>query len=155
YLFHGTIADNIRLGRPDATDAEIGRAAVSARCDEFISRLPHGLATVIGEQGAGLSGGQARRIAVARAFLKDSPLVVTDEPTAGLDARSESLLAEALAELSRERAVLTICHRLTTLEENDRIVVMDRGRVVEQGSCGELAAMGGLFSRMLAAGEGA
>lgn len=109
---------------------------------------------MIGEQGAGLSGGQARRIAVARAFLKDCPLVVTDEPTAGLDARSESLLGEALAELSRGRAVLTICHRLTMLEESDRIVVMEHGRIVEQGGYGELAAAGGLFSRMLSAGEG-
>ena len=152
HLFHGTIADNIRLGRRDATEAQIRRATSQARCDEFIARLPRGLETVIGEQGAGLSGGQARRIALARAFLKESPLVVTDEPTAGLDAHSEALLAEALAELSRGRAVLTICHRLAMLEENDRIVVMEQGRVVEQGGYGELAASGGSFARMRAAG---
>ncbi|HEX9079107.1 MAG TPA: ATP-binding cassette domain-containing protein, partial [Desulfuromonadaceae bacterium] len=102
-----------------------------------------------------LSGGQARRIALARAFLKDSPLVVTDEPTTGLDAHSEALLAEALAELSRGRAMLTICHRLALLAENDRIAVIERGRVVEQGGYKELAAAGGAFARMLAAGEGA
>ena len=154
HIFHGTIADNIRLGRPEAVDADILRAAGLARCEEFISRLPQGLDTVIGEQGAGLSGGQARRIALARVFLKDSPLIITDEPTAGLDARSEAMVREALKELARGRAVLSIAHRLATLEDADRVIVMNKGRIVEQGGYEELRGAGGLFARMAAAGEG-
>ena len=154
HLFHGTIADNIRLGRRDAAPEEIVRAASRARCEEFIARLPQGLDTIIGEQGAGLSGGQARRIALARVFLKDSPLIVTDEPTAGLDAHSEALVRDALVELARGRAVLSIAHRLATLEDADRIFVMDKGKIVEQGSHDELKDRGGLFARMATAGEG-
>ncbi|QEM70183.1 thiol reductant ABC exporter subunit CydD [Geobacter sp. FeAm09] len=153
HLFHGTVGDNIRLGRRDATAAEVARAAALARCEEFIARLPQGVDTVIGEQGAGLSGGQARRIALARVFLKDAPLIVTDEPTAGLDAHSEALVREALKELARGRTVLAIAHRLAALEDADRIVVMNRGRIVEQGSRDDLSRAGGLFARMTAAGE--
>ncbi|KAA0895480.1 thiol reductant ABC exporter subunit CydD [Oryzomonas rubra] len=155
HLFHGTIGDNIRLGRRDATDTDVLQAASRARCGEFIARLPHGLDTVIGEQGAGLSGGQARRIALARVFLKDSPLIITDEPTAGLDAHSETLVREALGELAQGRTVLSIAHRLATLEDADRVVVMSGGRIIEQGHYDELKGAGGLFARMAAAGEGA
>ena len=154
HIFHGTMRDNIRLGRRDAADPDILRAAGLARCEEFIARLPQGLDTVIGEQGAGLSGGQARRIALARVFLKDSPLIITDEPTAGLDARSEAMVRESLNELARGRAVLSIAHRLATLEDADRVVVMNEGRIVEQGGYEELKGAGGLFARMAAAGEG-
>jgi len=154
HIFHGTMRDNIRLGRQDATEQDIIRAAGLARCEEFIARLPQGLDTVIGEQGAGLSGGQARRIALARVFLKDSPLIITDEPTAGLDARSEAMVREALNELARGRAVLSIAHRLATLEDAGRVVVMNEGRIVEQGGYKELKGAGGLFARMAAAGEG-
>jgi ATP-binding cassette subfamily C protein CydD len=154
HIFHGTMRDNIRLGRQDATDLDILRAAGQARCEGFIARLPLGLDTVIGEQGAGLSGGQARRIALARVFLKDSPLIITDEPTAGLDARSEAMVREALKELAGGRAVLSIAHRLATLEDADRVVVMNEGRIVEQGGYHELKGAGGLFARMAAAGEG-
>jgi ATP-binding cassette subfamily B protein len=142
------------MGRQDAADPEILKAAGLARCEEFIARLPQGLDTVIGEQGAGLSGGEARRIALARVFLKDTPLIITDEPTAGLDARSEALVREALTELARGRAVLSIAHRLATMEDTDRVVVMDKGRIVEQGGYEELKAAGGLFARMAASGEG-
>lgn len=155
HLFHGTVRDNILLGRRDAAEADLVRAVALARCDEFIGRLPHGLDTVIGEQGAGLSGGQARRIALARVFLKDSPLIITDEPTAGLDAHSEALVRDALNELARGRTVLSIAHRLATLEDADRIVVVNKGRIVEQGRYEELRSTGGLFARMAAAGEGA
>lgn len=155
HLFHGTIGDNIRLGRRDATDTDVLQAASRARCGEFIARLPHGLDTVIGEQGAGLSGGQARRIALARVFLKDSPLIITDEPTAGLDAHSEALVREALGELAQGRTVLSIAHRLATLEDADRVVVMSGGRIIEQGRYDELKGAGGLFARMAAAGDGA
>ena len=154
HIFHGTVRDNIRLGRPYAGDSEILRATGLARCEEFIARLPHGLDTVIGEQGAGLSGGQVRRLALARVFLKDSPLIITDEPTAGLDTRSETMVREALNELARGRAVLSIAHRLATLENADRIIVMNEGRIVEQGGYGELRKAGGLFARMATAGEG-
>lgn len=154
HLFHGTIGDNIRLGRRDAPEADVVRASALARCEEFIARLPQGLDTVIGEQGTGLSGGQARRIALARVFLKDSPLIITDEPTAGLDARSEMLVREALGELARGRTVLSIAHRLATLEGAGRVVVMSKGRIVEQGGYEELRGAGGLFARMAAAGEG-
>ncbi|KAB0666931.1 thiol reductant ABC exporter subunit CydD [Oryzomonas japonica] len=155
HLFHGTIGDNIRLGRQDATDTDVLQAASRARCGEFIARLPQGLDTVIGEQGAGLSGGQARRIALARVFLKDSPLIITDEPTAGLDAHSETLVREALGELAQGRTVLSIAHRLATLEDTDRVVVMSGGRIIEQGHYDDLKGAGGLFARMAAAGEGA
>lgn len=154
HLFHGTIGDNIRLGRQDASDADVLRALDLARCGEFIARLPHGLDTVIGEQGAGLSGGQARRIALARVFLKDSPLIITDEPTAGLDAHSEAMVREALKELAQGRTVLSIAHRLATLEDADRVVVMSGGRIVEQGGYDELKRADGLFAHMAAAGEG-
>lgn len=152
HIFHGTVRDNIRLGRRAASDQDVLWAARLARCEEFIARLPQGLDTLIGEQGAGLSGGEARRIALARVFLKDSPLIITDEPTAGLDARSEAMVREALNELARDRAVLSIAHRLATLEDSDRVVVMDKGRIVEQGGYEELKGAGGLFARMAAAG---
>ena len=154
HIFHGTVRDNIRLGRHDAAAPDILRAVRLARCEEFIARLPQGLDTVIGEQGAGLSGGEARRIALARVFLKDSPLIITDEPTAGLDARSEAMVREALNELARGRAMLSIAHRMATLEDTDRVVVMNEGRIVEQGGYEELKGAGGLFARMAAAGEG-
>jgi len=154
HIFRGTVRDNIRMGRHDAAEPDILLAARKARCEEFIARLPQGLDTVIGEQGAGLSGGEARRVALARVFLKDSPLIVTDEPTAGLDARSESMVREALKELAGGRAVLSIAHRLATMEDTDRVVVMNEGRIVEQGGYEELRGAGGLFARMAAAGEG-
>ncbi|NPV67261.1 MAG: thiol reductant ABC exporter subunit CydD [Anaerolineae bacterium] len=151
YLFNTSILENIRLGRPGATPDEVIFAARQAGADDFICALPDGYATVIGERGARLSGGQAQRIALARAFLRDAPLLILDEPTAHLDAESEALVEEAIGRLLRGRTALIIAHRLHTVARADRIIVLDEGRVIESGSHAELRAAGGLYSRLLAA----
>jgi ATP-binding cassette subfamily C protein CydD len=148
-LFQGTIKDNILLGRPQATDRQIERAAGNARVLDFARHLPAGLETPVGEHGFGLSRGQAQRVALARAFLKDAPLLLLDEPTAGLDTENETLVIHALQALSRGKTVLMLTHRLTNLKQADRIMVMDRGRIVEQGTYAELTAAGGRFHRMV------
>jgi ATP-binding cassette subfamily C protein CydD len=154
-LFHGTITENILLGRPEATPAEIAKAAHDARVADFSERLPAGMDTLVGEQGLGLSYGQAQRVALARAFLKDAPILLLDEPTAGLDAENESLLIRALERFSQGRTVLTLTHRLTNIQHVDRIVVLDNGCIVEQGTFPELTTAGGLFHEYLKrAGEG-
>jgi len=153
YLFNATILDNIRLGRPGATPDEVAYAARQAGADGFIRALPDGYATVIGERGARLSGGQGQRIALARAFLRDAPLLILDEPTAHLDAESEALVEAAIGQLLRGRTALIIAHRLHTVARADRIVVLDEGRVAESGTHDGLRAAGGLYSRLLAAYE--
>jgi ATP-binding cassette subfamily C protein CydD len=144
-LFHGTITDNILLGRPEATPAEINKAARDARVMDFSEQLPAGMETLVGEQGLGLSYGQAQRVALARAFLKDAPILLLDEPTAGLDAENESLIIRALERFSQGRTVLTLTHRLTNIQHVDRIVVLENGCIVEQGTFPELTTAGGLF----------
>ena len=151
YLFHATALDNIRLGRPDATPDEVIGAARQAHAHDFIAALPDGYQTVIGERGARLSGGQAQRIALARAFLRDAPLLILDEATAHLDAASEALIEAAMAKLMRGRTALIIAHRLRTVREADVIVVLDEGRVAESGSHAALMDSGGLYSRLVAA----
>ncbi|GAB4503134.1 MAG: hypothetical protein Fur0043_01260 [Anaerolineales bacterium] len=151
YLFHDTLANNIRLGKPDATDAEIIAAAQAAHLHEFIESLPEGYGTVIGEGGARLSSGQAQRLALARAFLKDAPLLILDEPTSSLDPETEALLEESSRRLMEGRAVLTIAHRLNTIFQADRILVLDKGRLVEQGTHTELLAKNGLYASMVKA----
>jgi ATP-binding cassette subfamily C protein CydD len=153
HLFHGTVLDNLRLARPDASDSDIERAVVLARADEFIRGLPGGLRAEIGEGGSRLSGGEAQRVALARAFLKDTPLLVLDEPTSHLDPENDSLVSDTLRELVRGRTVLLIAHRLTTVAGAGHVVVLSRGRVVEQGTHATLAAQHGLYARMLAAAE--
>ena len=148
-LFHGTIRENIVLGRPQATDDQIEQAAGNAGVLDFSMHLPDGLETHVGELGAGISRGQAQRVALARAFLKDAPILLLDEPTAGLDAENESLVMEALNRLSRGRTVLMLTHRLTNIKHADRILVLENGRVVEQGNYAELMAAGGRFYRMV------
>jgi ATP-binding cassette subfamily C protein CydD len=148
-LFHGTIRENILLGRPQATDDQVELAADSARVLNFAAHLPHGLETMVGERGIGLSRGQAQRVALARAFLKNAPLLLLDEPTAGLDAENESLVMEALTKLGRGRTVLMLTHRLTNIKHADRILVLDDGRVVEQGTYDELINAGGVFQRLV------
>jgi len=131
-LFQRSILENIRYGRPNATDDEVLRAAISARCD-FVDMLPEGLATVVGERGVKLSGGQRQRIAIARAFLKDAPILLLDEATAALDSESEEAIREALGRLMRGRTVIAIAHRLATLRNFDRVVVLKGGKIIEDG----------------------
>jgi len=146
--FAATARENIRFGRPDATDAEVERAADLAHASEFIRRLPGGFEALLGERGVTLSGGQRQRIAIARAILRDAPLLLLDEATSSLDAESETLVQTALEELMRHRTTLVIAHRLATVLSCDRILVMDQGRIVEQGSHASLVAEGGLYARL-------
>lgn len=147
-LFKTTILDNIRYGRPDATISEVSRAAEMAQCSEIINRLPQGLNTRIGAGGTYLSGGEQQRIVLARAFLKDAPIIVLDEATAFADPENEHLIHGALRRLTRGKTVLTIAHRLNSVTDADEIIVMDGGKVAERGSHDDLVAAGGLYSRM-------
>lgn len=131
-LFHRSILENIRYGRPTATDDEVLRAAIAARCD-FVESLPEGLATMVGDRGVKLSGGQRQRIAIARAFLKDAPILLLDEATAALDGESEEAIREALGRLMRGRTVIAIAHRLATLRNFDRVVMLQAGKIIEDG----------------------
>lgn len=155
HLFHGTVADNIRLGRPDAGPDQVAQAARAAHADEFIRALPLGYNTPIGEHGARLSGGQAQRIALARAFLKNALFLILDEAAANLDAEQEALLQVSIGRLLQGRSVLIIAHRLATVRAADRIVVLDRGRVVEIGDHPVLLSNGGLYRRLVSAYEAA
>jgi ATP-binding cassette subfamily B protein len=147
-VFAASARENIRFGRPDATDTEVERAAELAHAAEFIRRLPDGFDTPLGERGVTLSGGQRQRIAIARAILRDAPLLLLDEATSALDAESETLVQTALEELMRHRTTLVIAHRLATVLSCDRILVMDQGKIVEQGTHAELVAANGLYARL-------
>jgi ATP-binding cassette, subfamily C, bacterial CydC len=153
HLFSGTVADNIRLGRPEASDAEIERAARVAQAHEFITALPDGYATQCGERGTRLSGGQRQRIAIARAFLRDAPILVMDEAVSNLDSDSEAALHVAMETVRRGRTVLIIAHRPSTIRRADRIVVLEGGRVVEDGTHGTLLGADGAYQRLLLARE--
>ena len=148
-LFDDTVMENIRLGRHGATDEEVRAAAKAANCEEFIQRLPEGYDTPIGENGARLSGGERQRISIARALLKDAPIILLDEATASLDVENETKVQEALSRLLAGKTVLVIAHRMRTVEAADKIVVLAEGRVAEEGSPAELMARGGLFCRMV------
>jgi ATP-binding cassette, subfamily B, bacterial len=147
-LFHRSLLENLRYGRPDASDEEVFRAVEAARCTEFIDRLPQGFDTVVGERGMKLSGGQRQRLAIARAFLMDAPIVVLDEATSSLDTESEQSIQEALSRLFKGRTVFAIAHRLSTLDAFDRIVVLERGLIVEDGAPRRLLQTRGVYSRM-------
>lgn len=153
YLFHGTVRRNLALARADATDDEIIAAAKAAHAHEFISALPQGYDTVVGERGLKLSGGQRQRIAIARALLKDAPILVLDEATSSLDAANEAGIQRALDELTRGRTTLVIAHRLSTVRDADRVVVLDEGRVVESGAHDALLADRGAYAALVAAQE--
>jgi len=147
-LFHRSLLENLRYGRPEATDEEVFSAVEAAKCTEFINRLPEGFDTVVGERGMKLSGGQRQRLAIARAFLMNAPIVLLDEATSALDTESEQSIQEALTRLFKGRTVIAIAHRLSTLDAFDRIVVLDRGRIVEDGPPRRLLQTKGVYSRM-------
>ena len=147
-IFGTSVRENIRFGRPDATDPDIEKAATAAHASEFIRRLPNGYETEVGERGVTLSGGQRQRIAIARAILREAPLLLLDEATSSLDAESETLVQQALGGLMRNRTSIVIAHRLATVQNCDRILVIDHGRIVEEGTHASLASSGGLYARL-------
>ena len=150
YLFHGSIEENIRMGRPDASHDDIVAAATVANIHTFITSLPAGYQTLIGEKGIKLSGGQRQRVAIARALLRDAPILVLDEALSAVDAENEAVIQEALDHLMAERTVLILAHRLSSMIDCDRILALDQGRIVESGTHQALMAMGGVYHRLMA-----
>jgi subfamily B ATP-binding cassette protein MsbA len=148
-LFAGSVRDAVRVGRPDATDAEVWSALERAHGAEFVRALPRGLDTAVGERGAQLSGGQRQRLAIARAFVREPSVLLLDEPTSSLDAASEALVQAGLAELKAGRTTLVIAHRLSTVRNADLIVVLEAGRVAEQGTHEQLVTHGSVYRRLL------
>jgi ATP-binding cassette subfamily B protein len=148
YLFDDSIRNNIRMAKPDATDAEVEAAAEAAHCHEFITRLPQGYDTTVGEIGGALSGGERQRISIARAILKDAPIVLLDEPTSALDTESEVAVQRAIDKLVEDKTVVVIAHRLSTVVAADTILVLDEGRLVERGKHGELMTKDGRYAAM-------
>ena len=147
-LFNNTVMENIRIGRQGATDEEVLAAAREAQCDEFVEKLPEGYQTMIGENGSALSGGERQRISIARALLKDSPVILLDEATASLDAENETHIQRAISRLVKGKTVLIIAHRMRTVEGADKLVLLKDGKVAEQGSPEELLAKGGIYAKM-------
>ena len=148
-LFATTVAENIRYGRPGASDEEVLSAATAANAHEFVAAFPDAYETIVGERGVRLSGGQKQRVAIARAILKDPKVLVLDEATSALDAESEHLVQEALSRLMKGRTTLIIAHRLSTVREADRVLVMDGGQVVQSGSHDELVGVDGIYRQLV------
>lgn len=151
YLFNDTLEANIAFGTAGATHEQVIEAAKRARCHDFISALPNGYDTIVGEGGASLSGGERQRISIARALLKDAPIVVLDEATASIDPENEQLIQQALTELTREKTVVVIAHRLATIEHADQILVVEDGTVIQRGTHEELLAQEGVYRRFVEA----
>lgn len=149
YLFHDTIKNNIKFGKSNASDEEIIAAAKKARCHDFIMTLPDGYNTIIGEGGSSLSGGEKQRISIARAILKDAPIIILDEATASIDPENEHLIQEAISELTDGKTIITIAHRLATIQNADKILVIDEGKVVQQGTHHELIEQEGIYKRFI------
>ena len=149
-LFNASVMDNIKIGKKDATEEEVKAVARLARCDEFIARLPNGYDTLIGENGESLSGGERQRISIARALLKDAPVILLDEATASLDVENETLIQAGISELIKNKTVVIIAHRMRTVANAHHIVVLKDGTVAEQGAPDELLARNGEFARMVA-----
>jgi ABC-type multidrug transport system ATPase subunit len=154
-LFAGSIRDNIRYGRMEASDAEVEQAAMAANAHDFISRLPHAYDTLLGERGAHLSGGERQRISVARAFLRDAPVLILDEPTSSIDSKTEAVILDALERLAAGRTTFMVAHRLSTVLGADLILVVNHGEIVEQGIHEELLQSGGLYAQLWDAQQGA
>ena len=149
YLFEDTIANNIRFGKPDATMEEVVEAAKKASCHNFIMSLPEGYETVIGEGGATLSGGEKQRIAIARAIMKDAPIIILDEATANVDPENEKELTEAIENLTKKKTIIMIAHRLKTVRNADQILVVDKGKIVQKGRHEELLAEEGIYKNFI------
>ena len=149
YLFHDTVRTNICFGKPDVSAREMIEAAKKARCHEFIMALPDGYDTVIGEGGSTLSGGEKQRISLARAILKDAPVIILDEATASIDPENEHLIQEAISELTRGKTIITIAHRLATIEEADQILVVEDGQIVQRGTHKELLQEKGRYQNFV------
>jgi ABC-type multidrug transport system fused ATPase/permease subunit len=149
FVFSGSVRDNLAYGRPDADDDEIVHASVAAHAHEFITRLPEGYDTPLGERGVNLSGGQRQRLSIARALLKDPRILILDEATSALDAESESLVQDALEQVMASRTCFVVAHRLSTIRNADRIVVLDRGEIAEVGTHDDLIARGGVYARLI------
>jgi ATP-binding cassette subfamily B protein len=147
-LFHRTLRDNIAYGKPDATDQEVWQAARAAHADDFINELPDKVETIVGERGVKLSGGQRQRIAIARAILKDAPILVLDEATSALDSESEKLIQASLETLMKNRTSIVIAHRLSTIAKLDRIIVLNQGKIVEDGTHSELLKQNGTYAKL-------
>lgn len=153
YLFRNTIADNIRFGQLDAPMEKVAAAAKKARCHEFIMAMPDGYDTVIGEGGATLSGGEKQRISIARAMMKDAPIIILDEATANVDPENEQELMKAIDALTEEKTIIMIAHRLKTVRHADQILVLDHGRIVQQGRHEELIREAGIYKKFVQARE--
>ena len=148
-MFAGSIADNIRMGHPDASDAQIMQVIELAGVNEIIARLPQGMDTPVGEGGIGLSGGERQRISIARALLKDAPILLVDEATAALDTEHQAMIATLLAKLKGQRTLVVIAHQLSTIAMADHIAVLDDGKIIEQGTAEELAQHNGIYRKFL------
>ncbi len=149
YLFQDTIANNIKFGKTNATMDEVIEAAKKACCHDFIKSLPNGYNTVIGEGGSNISGGEKQRISIARAILKDAPIIILDEATSNIDPENESRLQEAIAELTKDKTIIMIAHRLKTVKQADQIIVLDNGNIVQKGTHDELINKPGIYANFI------